>query len=129
MSSEDSVGSVISVVFGGYISSGRGCGSISVGVFLSGGGGSFFGGFMFNFFGVMVEEEVREDVLVRRIGRVMGNGVLEMEDFLIEEVLYEIDRVMRFVVGGDGNVDEFGGSVSVIECDDIMKLLVNWMGK
>lgn len=35
----------------------------------------------------------------------------------------------RLVVGGDGNVDELGGSVSVTECDDTMKLLANWTGK
>lgn len=35
----------------------------------------------------------------------------------------------RLVVGGDGNVDKLGGSVSVTEGDDTMKLLANWTGE
>lgn len=46
------------------------------------------------------------------------NGVVEVEDFMGEYLLDEIDGVVIFVVGGDGNIDVFGGRVGIVEGDD-----------
>lgn len=118
LSSEDGVGSVTSVVLGGHTSSGRGGGSLGVGTLLSGSGSSLLGGLTLNLLGVTVEEEVGEDVPAGRTGRASGNGATETKDFSAEEVPHKTDRVTRLVVGGDGNVDKLGGSVSVTEGND-----------
>lgn len=129
LSSEDGVGSVTSVVLGGHTSSGRGSGSLGVGTLLSGSGSSLLGGLTLNLLGVTVEEEVGEDVPTGRTGRASRNGASETEDFSAEEVPHKTDRVTRLVVGGDGNVDKLGGSVSVTEGNDTIKLLARWTGK
>lgn len=129
LSSEDGVGGVTSVVLGGHTSSGRGSGSLGVSTLLSGSGSSLLGGLTLNLLGVTVEEEVGEDVPARRTGRASGNGASETEDFSAEEVPHKTDRMTRLVVGGDGNVDKLGGSVSVTEGNDTIKLLARWTGK
>lgn len=62
-----------------------------------------------------IEVEIDYDVLG---GFVVEESIMEMEDFMGKELLNGINGVMIFVVGRDGNVNVFGGRVSVVKGND-----------
>lgn len=65
--------------------------------------------------GITVEVQVDDDV---PFGFTGSEGAAETEDFTGKQPPDETDGVTTLVVGGDGDVDEFGGRVGVAEGDD-----------
>lgn len=66
-------------------------------------------------FGITVEVEIHHDIPFRLA---VGQRPAQTEDFAGQHPPDQTDGVTALVVGGDGDVDEFGGGIGVAESDD-----------